>query len=648
MWIAVLLTLGLNAEVAWRAGKAEEQGFDRAKLDALTVKLASQNTRAFLVVRRNRLIHEWYAPGVAPSQRQGTASLAKAIAGGTTLMLAMNERRISPDDPASNYIAEWKADPRRARITIRHLATHTSGVEDAEQDDIPHMQLPGWKGAFWKRSPNPFGNAISDAPILFEPGSRFHYSNPGIAALSYAVSAALRGRDVRELLRDRVMTVLGIPESDWAISYNNSVFERDGLRLYATWGGGNFTPRAVARIGQWMMLPAARKMVNYAGMPVDRTADRYQPASGLCWWINHDGVWPGIPRDAFVGAGAGHQMLIVIPSLELVAVRNGAALNDKPFWTAAYEELFRPLLAAIAERESPAPYPPSQLIRGVEFAPVESVVRKAIDSDNWPLTWGGDGDIYTSYGDGRGFEPRAQRKLSLGLAKVRGGPEDFEGINIQSESGERVGDGARGLKSSGMLMVDGVLYMWVRNAGNSQLAWSEDRGRTWTWGFKFEQSFGSPVFLNYGRNYKGARDQYVYVYSQDGPSAYEADDQIVLARVPKDRIREKAAYENLGPVFRFPAHCERVEAIYHEGLKRYLLAVSYNHRGGWGIYEAPHPSGPWRTAFHTNQWDIAGTHGYRFPTKWIEGDTMWLVFSGVTGPGLHYDAFCTRRMRLRR
>ena len=44
-----------------------------------------------------------------------------------------------------------------------------------------------------------------------------------------------------------------------------------------------------------------------------------------------------------------------------------------------------------------------------------------------------------------------------------------------------LGDGAEGRKASGMLMVDGVLYMWVRNAGNAGLAWSSDRGRSWTW-----------------------------------------------------------------------------------------------------------------------------------------------------------------------
>ena len=33
------------------------------------------------------------------------------------------------------------------------------------------------------------------------------------------------------------------------------------------------------------------------------------------------------------------------------------------------------------------------------------VVRKAHDSDNWPLTWADDDKQYTAYGDGRGFEP---------------------------------------------------------------------------------------------------------------------------------------------------------------------------------------------------------------------------------------------------
>ena len=207
-------------------------------------------------------------------------------------------------------------------------------------------------------------------------------------------------------------------------------------------------------------------------------------------------------------------------------------------------------------------------------------------------------------------------------------------------------------------MAGGVLYMWVRNTGNSQLAWSEDHGRTWQWGFRFDTSFGSPSFLNFGRNYQGARDEYVYVYSQDGPSAYDSDDHVVLARAPQARLRDRSAWEFFAgdgswtrdidrrrPVFSYPAHCQRVEVVYNAGLRRYLMALSYNHDSGWGLFDAPEPWGPWTTVFNSEKWDLAGTHGYRLPSKWIspDGRTMYLVFSGVKP----WDAFCLRRLTLR-
>ena len=216
-------------------------------------------------------------------------------------------------------------------------------------------------------------------------------------------------------------------------------------------------------------------------------------------------------------------------------------------------------------------------------------------------------------------------------------------------------------------MVDGVLYAWVRNAGNAQLIWSKDRGKTWEWGFRFETSFGSPAFLNFGRNYEGSRDQYVYTYSQDGPSAYESSDSLLLARVPRDKIQVKEAYEffvrldergrpewtrdisKRGAVFSFPGRCQRVDAVYNAGLRRYLIALGYGHDGGWGLFDAAEPWGPWTTVYHTSYWGLGDTHGYRLPSKWIspDGRTMHMIFSGRGRPnGVLYDAFCVREMVL--
>ena len=670
---ALLLLSGAALTVAkpaeWRTLSPTDAGFDSAKLEAWRSRLAASRTTGLLLVRRGDIVLEWYAPGWSAERPHGTASMAKALVGGMSLALAMNDGLISPDDPASKYISAWAADPLRSKITIRHLATHTSGISDAEQDNLPHDQLPGWKGAFWKRTPDPFSIGIHEAPVVFEPGTKYQYSNPGMAALSYAITAALHGGDIRTLLKERLLDPLGIPEKQWSIGYGHA-YDADGLKLYANWGGGSFTARAAARIGGLMMLRGrwqgrelirrdiVKQMLTDQKLPrPPRSEADPAPASGLAWYTNEDGIWPSAPRDTFIGAGAQHQVIVVVPSLDLVVVRNGDALGDvhSGFWGPVYDVLVKPLMDAV---RVPAPYPPSTVIRGARFT--REIHRAAIDSDNWPLTWGQDDAQYTSYGDGFGFDPRVPHKLGMGFARVLGGPAGFRGVNIPSD-GERTGDGAKSLKASGILMVGGVLYLWARNAGNAQLLWSDDLARTWHSGFIMDESFGSPAFLNFGRNYGGARDGFVYTYSQDGPSAYESDNDLVLARVPAGRIRERAAWEFLayvdaggrpvwtsdisrrGSVFRYPANCERVDVVYDAPIKRYLMALGYDHSGGWGLFDAPEPWGPWTTVLHRD-WDIPGTHGYRFPAKWIapDGLTLTLVFSGVKP----YDAFCTRTLRL--
>jgi CubicO group peptidase (beta-lactamase class C family) len=664
-----------EGEFQWQAAEPQAHGLSRAKLDALRDDLARRGTVALLVIRHDRIVYEWYAPGVTQDKPQGTASLAKALVGGISLAVAMQDRRITPEDRASQYIPQWRDDPRKSKITVGQLATHTSGLSDAEEDGIAHDKLPGWKGAFWKRQPDPFTISRDDAPVLFEPGERVSYSNPGMAMLSYAVTASLREgaqKDVRSLLRERIYRPIGIGDREWSIGYGQT-YRVGGLDLVANWGGGAFTPRAAARIGRLMLregdwdgkrlldAKVVRRCIWPADVPLSRAwQGDGSPRPGYGWWNNLDHAWPGVPRDAFCGAGAGHQVLLVIPSLDMIVVRNGAALagKDEGFWAAAVKHLLTPIAATVTD----PPVRPSDAIRAVRFDPPEAIVRKAIDSDNWPITWGDDDRLYTAYGDGRGFEPFVERKLSLGLARVEGTPREFRGVNLRSQTAERTGDGPRGPKASGLLMVDGTLYMWVRNTGNATLAWSADHGQTWTWGLKLDTSFGCPTFLNFGRNYAGAWDDFVYTYSQDGPGAYQPYDGVVLARAPKSRLHELVAYEFYAgddghgasvwtkeiekrqPTFRYPGHCERLDVVYDPGLKRYLMTVDFGHGKGWGLFDAPEPWGPWTVAWSTTDWGQGETHDYRLPSKWIspDGTELWLVFSGRKAN----DAFCVRRMVL--
>ena len=194
-----------------------------------------------------------------------------------------------------------------------------------------------------------------------------------------------------------------------------------------------------------------------------------------------------------------------------------------------------------------APYGPSPVIASIDFAPPETVVRRAKGCDNFPVTWSDDGALYTTWGDGWGFQPKVADKLSLGLARVTGTPSDFVGQNVRSPSIEQYGGGRFGKKGWGILSVDGTLYLWMghadRKGGQAQLAWSEDHGATWTCAdWRFPQ-FGLVGLINFGKDYAGARDRYVYAYSHDGPLADGPADQFILMRVDRQRVRDRSAYD---------------------------------------------------------------------------------------------------------
>ncbi|MHC4241674.1 MAG: hypothetical protein ACYS3N_10440 [Planctomycetota bacterium] len=334
--------------------------------------------------------------------------------------------------------------------------------------------------------------------------------------------------------------------------------------------------------------------------------------------------------------------------------------------------LILPMFSVIATASPP--YPPSNVIKKIVWAPVDTITRKAAGGDNWPITWADDDAIYTTWGDGWGFEPKVTNKLSMGFARIIGEPGNFTGTNIRSPA-EQLGGGRSGRKGWGIISVDSVLYLLMghadRKGGQAQLAWSHDHARTWTFvNWKFMQ-FGLMGFVNYGKDYKGARDNYVYSYSHDGPLADTPADHFILMRVPKNRITEQGSWEfferideashavwtsdpkRRGAVFYHTDSCLRSAITYNAPLRRYLWWQQIpapkgstdrgdtRFEGGFAVYDAPQPWGPWSTAFYTERWDVGpGEHG-DFPAKWISenGRELYLVFSGN-------DCFSVRKATL--
>ena len=614
-----------------------------------------------MIIRHGKVVLTWGDL----KKRYDLKSTSKSI-GMTAVGIALKDGKFKLSDPAYKHHPKFGTPPDSnaktgwlKQITLLHLATQTAGFEKP--------------GGYRK--------------LVFKPGTKWSYSDGGPNWLAECVTLAYR-KDVWDLMHARVFSRIGITKRD--LTWRRHAYRPrkiDGFERREFGSGVHANVNAMARLGYlhlrdgvWKgkrILPKGfvdrvrQPVKSVVGLP-ELDAKRYGNASdhyGLLWWNNADGTLKKVPTDAYWSWGLHESLIVVIPSLDIVVARAGRSWKRK--WSGHYEVLkpfFEPIVASVKKGKSKdggttglearrtehgAPYPQSELITGIKWAPVSSIVRLAKGSDNWPATWGDDDKLYTAYGDGWGFKPKVEKKLSLGLSAVTGHPPKLRGVNIRSKTAEQIGQGRKGKKASGMLMIDGVLYMWVRNAGNSQLAWSADRGQSWKWAdWKFTTSFGAPTFLQFGRNYTGARDDYVYIYSHDSDSAYKPADRMVLARVKKNRLRDRKAYEffvkietghvkwspdinKRGAVFKHAGNCYRSGISWNLGLKRYLWCQTIpkgdaRFAGGFGIYAGEKPWGPWKTVYFTRKWDTGPGETSSFPVKWMskDGRTVHLLFSG--------------------
>jgi CubicO group peptidase (beta-lactamase class C family) len=358
----------VQPNVSWKSGNPQELGFAEEALGVLTTNLAERRTRAFLVAREGEIAHEWYSTDTNPNRRLGAASVSKAVVGGMALWVALSEGLIDLDDPAWKYIPEWKDNSLKSQVTIRHLAGHSSGLSDPGHPAIDlGRELEPWEVEYWEGDLGTrFSIAIHDAPIEFEPGSRVAYSTPGWEVLAYVMAVSLQHSDYQDLytlLRDQVKEPLEIPSSDWSISYGES-YQDGELALQLVGGGGAYTARALARMGELVLRRGEwqgehiadsnwlDEMLTFSQQSSVTVGELPAPTLGG-WWSNANGTWPSLPEDAIAAVGAHHRVLLVVPSLDLIAVRLGGGLTDTHWddaiWKELEEFLFRPIMETMHE-----------------------------------------------------------------------------------------------------------------------------------------------------------------------------------------------------------------------------------------------------------------------------------------------------------
>jgi CubicO group peptidase (beta-lactamase class C family) len=242
------------------------------------------------------------------------------------LGLAIDDGKIDPSltQKPFNLMASFAIPPDsnasagRELITIAQLATHTAGFDK-----------PG-----------------GYVPIIHTPGTTWDYSDAGLNWLADTLTEVYQ-RDLSDLATERVWTPLGVTADDirWqdmqagfrkdpraanptlqyrelasGISANVNAMARVGLLFLrkGMWNGQRIvSPDFVTRVQTPLTENAGMTLDDPTGFP-NATHDY-----GVLWWTNHSGQMANVPKDTYWAWGLGEALIVVIPSLDLVIVRNG-------------------------------------------------------------------------------------------------------------------------------------------------------------------------------------------------------------------------------------------------------------------------------------------------------------------------------------
>jgi len=362
-------------------------------------------------------------------------------------------------------------------------------------------------------------------------------------------------------------------------------------------------------------------------------------------------------------------------------------------------ELFLVAMISVAARGGVVP-------RGVEFLK-GTLTRAGQRGDNWCITWGADGNQYTAMCDGTGWDPQ-EVFYRTRTWRIKGGPDDFQ-VDLLPNFPLTVRNTP--WFGYGICSVDGVIYHFISRTPKDhwsgpflgvKLIYSPDNGATWfrhdgtevsgrklstepsTMFFWQEDprvvhgraayAFSTVSFAQMGRDNFKAIDDYVYLYSPDGPYPHHLN----LARVPRDKVTRRESYEffkklnrdgtvewtkdirERGIVHTFPSETNGdcfgwyswlPSVVWNEGLGLFIMVTGGTYAGhkldysdfynSWmhtktgslGFYYAEKPWGPWHKFFYDPYWtvDDPGNRIYqpKLSPKWIsrDGREMVLIWS---------------------
>ncbi|MEM7707253.1 MAG: serine hydrolase [Pseudomonadota bacterium] len=334
----------------WQVSSLTEAEISAAPLTTLIESIASSDPTAgrpdmihsLLVAHKGKLVLEEYFHGYDRNDTHDLRSAAKTYAPLLAGALIHDGLELNKDTLVMPILRKRFPDlpqgDARDRITFGNLLSHQSGLACGNgQDGAP----PGNEDTLWAQKEN-FWLFSARLPMVAEPGTRYHYCS-GSIHLAAGVLAIMTGRELFELIEEKLMQPLDIPHYHWNVTPNGQAYFG---------GGAQLLPRDFLKMGQvvldggrWrghqVLDPAwnttsLEKTVEINPETTETTPEEFAQnyilsADGLGWHLI-DIKAGERSYQSYYASGNGGQLVFVLPELELVVGMTGGQYNWGSVW----------------------------------------------------------------------------------------------------------------------------------------------------------------------------------------------------------------------------------------------------------------------------------------------------------------------------
>ena len=165
----------------WPTDTPENQGISQSALESIHSTFDSFPLLSSMIIKNGYLVDTYFKEGYDETSMFVLNSASKSVTS-ALIGIAIDQGHIeSVDVPISNYFPQvlQKEDPAWQQITIRHLLTHTSGIQTTDE-------------ALWEqwRNADNWVDYILAQPIVATPGEVFSYSTGNTHLLSAILEQA--------------------------------------------------------------------------------------------------------------------------------------------------------------------------------------------------------------------------------------------------------------------------------------------------------------------------------------------------------------------------------------------------------------------------------------------------------------------------